>query len=86
MLETLEFEKICASGLASLVRYWGEFLNNGRAEFCEMWNASLERASFGILRAAVRFAYVIYLSFWTVVLFFMDMTYQCLKEELLRVR
>ena len=62
MLETLEFEKICASGLASLVRYWGEFLNNGRAEFCEMWNASLERASFGILRAAVRFAFIVYLS------------------------
>ena len=47
--------------LASQGRYWSEFVNNGRAEFCEMWNALLDRASFGILRAAVRLAFIVFL-------------------------
>ena len=48
--------------LASRGRCCSEFFNNGRAEFCEMWNALLDRASFGILRGAVRFAFIVFLS------------------------
>ena len=71
--------------LASRGRCCGEFLNNGRAEFCEMWNSRLDSASFGILSAAARFCLGLFSFPFGFVLFFMDMTYLCLKEGQLQV-
>ena len=55
LLKSRCLERFMFCSLASLGRCCGEFLNNGRAEFCEMWNSRLDSASFGILRAAARF-------------------------------
>lgn len=55
LLKSRCLERFMFCSLASRGRCCGEFLNNGRAEFCEMWNSRLDRASFGILRAAARF-------------------------------